>query len=218
MKRVLCVLLIFILLLSLSGCDVQTWFSKRFYNFHNYDGVLPQTIRVYSGEALERLVSAAHLSEEEFADFIKQARKPGSQFSMPRNTEKQHVEALARHMEKFGIPLIRDGVAPERFLLEYRPKSTWMSVTYHLEGITYRFVSRPYSMEEYFSVGYGYFSQEYDEFIFVGRDTAYLNWAGGSLIGELIQGDFHDGARIVYVILTPSVDLQTEFTWGGITG
>lgn len=216
MKRIVSVLLTLMLLLSLAGCDVQTWFSERFYNFHNYDGVLPQTIRVHSMEALERLVSAAQLSDEEFADFIKQARKSGSQLSIPHNTQKQQIKVFAWLMEECGIPVFEDGIEPEHFLLEYRPESTWMSVTYHLKGIKYRFVSRPYSWEEHFPRDYRKhyaFSKEYDEFIFVGGDTAYLKWVGGSLTGEMIQGDFHDGARLVYVILTPGVDLQTDFRW-----
>lgn len=227
MKRILCVLLAVMLLFVLSGCDVQTWFSERFYNFHNYDGVLPQTIRVHSQEALERLISAAQLSDEEFADFIKQARKPGGQLSIPYNTKKQQIKVFAYLMEEFGIPLFRDDVAPERFLLEYRPKSAWMSVTYQLNDITYRFVSRPCSFEESFMEyrkgTHALFTEEIDEIMRFGItsenfdylivESVSLNWVEGSLVGAVLQDDSCGGDRLIYVIVTPGVDLQTEFRW-----
>ena len=132
MKRTICILLAFILLIGSLGCQTASATTP------------PRGLRFDSLAALKTLLNAAQLSDSDFVEFIDQiyGAKSGEIY-IPRDTTKQEVTDLAQIIETVGIPILKDHATPDSFYFEYRPHSSWIDIVYSIDNIRYRFCISP---------------------------------------------------------------------------
>ena len=220
MKKLLCIIMVFVILSGFCACHVQEESTKSTESTEStgssqISGMMPRRLRVSSVEAWTAVIDSAKLSDAAFAEFVAQASAdPDDQLSIPSNTEKQEVEALVQFIETVGIPVLKSDVKPEKVSFEYRPETSWLQNLYIIDGIKYVFTICPHNGNIVRSKG------DADVVWTIEEDSISLNRDGRFLIGNLYRGDY-----VVCVDIFEeaggktenNIDLQTiapiEFVW-----
>ena len=217
MKKLLCIIMVFVILSGLCACHVQEESTKSTESTGSSQnsGMMPRRVMVYSEEAWTAVIDSAKLSDAAFAEFVVQASAdPDDQISIPRDTEKQEVEALVQLLATVGIPMLKSNVKPEKIDFEYRPESSWLQNLYIIDGIKYLFTICPHNGNFIHSKG------EADVVWTIEEDSISLNRDGRFLRGNLYRGDYVIWVEIFEAAggkTENNIDLQTiapiEFVW-----
>ena len=229
MKRILCLLFAFSLLICFSACDVLKDNPEETQPTNELiHSMPPRSIQVYSEEALIRLVNAAKLSDAEFAEFVAQVRADAvaqvnagkvPQINIYDDTEKHEVESLVQFLASVGIPMLKSNVTVEDYYFEYRPLDSWMAHFYEINGVRYIFHVFPH--EDNFTS----FKTEPECVLTVGENSISLHRQENQLIGRLFIGDYRVEACFIDLSEEKTengLSIQTiapiEFAWSNATG
>ena len=138
-------MVVLILLLVCVGWAVQQESSR---GVSSSTSPPPAALKAYSEEGLQMLVNAAQLSDEAYAEFLKQADAHQEDYYIWNTVDKKYVEALAKVVTEVGIPVLKEGTQIERFDMEYRLEQETLDILYDMQGIRYRFFYSRYSEKE----------------------------------------------------------------------
>ena len=219
MKKILCIIMVFVILSGFCACQVQEE-STESTGLSQNSGMPPRRMLAHSEDALTAVIDSAKLSDAAFAEFVAQASAdPDDQISIPSDTEREEVEALVQLIATVGMPMLKSDVKPEMVYFEYRTETSQFMYFYTIDGIRYIFTIYQHKgniirfkgkADVIWAIG--------EDNISLIRDAEYRN--GKFLRGRLYRGDY----GILVEIFDPTgvkkandIDLQTiapiKFDW-----
>ena len=142
MKKTVCLLLVISLFIGFSACKAQE-VPNETTSFNNNEA--PRMLLAFSPEGLETLLQSSQLSDAEFDEFVKQnIGTSANGVGVDPYTKKQEVENLVQILSAVGMPVVDSNVKLDHFILEYRPESLWINLSYRINGAKYRFAYYPH--------------------------------------------------------------------------